>query len=79
MPSTRQIQIIIVGIRNASGIRDRLGDTSYFEFIHAISGAIEENAKENKLRHELYFETPGHFYIILENMEYNPSRTCSNG
>ncbi|MCR5502576.1 MAG: EAL domain-containing protein [Lachnospiraceae bacterium] len=73
----QKVQIVIVGIRNAADIRNHIGDTEYFEYIHMISDAIAECAKENRIRYELYFEFPGFFYIILEDLDYSPAQACS--
>ncbi len=73
----QKVQIVIAGIRNAVQLRDRTGEAVYYDFIHYISNIIAACARDNKIRHELYYEPPGYFYIIIEDMSYNPAGACS--
>ncbi len=73
----QKVQAVIVGIRNAADIRNHIGDADYYDYIHMISDAVDDCAKENRIRHELYYEFPGFFYIMLENMDYSPAQACA--
>ncbi len=68
----QEVQVIIVSINNADEFRRYLGDKAYFEYMHSIERLISVFCKKEKLETELYFETPGNFYIICEDIDYNP-------
>ena len=66
------VKIIIVSVDNADEFRRYLGDKAYYEYLHYMETVISAYSKKERLTSELYFETPGYFYIICENMDYNP-------
>lgn len=68
----QKVQILLVSIRNADEMSKYLGNKAFFAYIHAIEEEIAGYAKREKLACELYFEQPGSFYIIMEDVEYNP-------
>ena len=73
----QKVQIVIAGIKNAVQLRDRAGEAVYYDFVHYISNVIEICARDNRIRYELYYESPGYFYTIIEDMSYNPAGACS--
>ncbi len=66
------VQIIIASVDNADEFRRYLGDKAYYEYLHYMEMVITAYSKKERLTSELYFETPGYFYIICEDMDYNP-------
>lgn len=68
----QKVQVVIARISNAEQLLRYLGEKAYYEYMHSIGIVIEHYAKEEKLTIEFYFENPGCFYIILENIDYNP-------
>ena len=63
---------IIASVDNADEFRRYLGDKAYYEYFHSMERVISAYSKKEKLTTEIYFETPGYFYIICEDMDYNP-------
>ena len=68
----QNIQIIIVNIQNAYDMSRYMGEESFFTYIRAIDEHIRLFGKRERISYELYFEQPGTFYIILEDVKYNP-------
>ncbi len=68
----QDVQVIILCIQNAAEMNRFLGDTDYYAYIYTINGEIETYARKERIFYELYFEQPGSFYIIMEDMGYNP-------
>ncbi len=66
------VKVIIASVDNADEFRRYLGDKAYYEYFHSMERVISAYSKKEKLTTEIYFETPGYFYIICENMDYNP-------
>lgn len=71
--ATRQrVQVIIASITNAAEVSKYLGEKAYFEYIDTMNRAISSFAKKENVSYDFYFETPGCFYIIIEDIDYNP-------
>ena len=68
----QHVQIIIVSVANATDLNTYLGEKAYFDYIYTVYRAIASFAKKERQVLDLYFEPPGHFYVILEDMDYNP-------
>ncbi len=68
----QKVQVIIANINNADELRRYLGDKAYFGYLHSIERIIAAYAKKEKITNEIYFEAPGAFYIICEDLDYNP-------
>lgn len=71
----QDVQIIFISIKNADEMNQYLGDKAYSAYIYSIEEAIAGYSKKEKLTYELYFEQPGNFCIIMEDMEYSPVQT----
>ena len=68
----QKIQIIIVKIQNAYDMSRYMGEEAFFGYIHAIDEQIRLFGKRDRISYESYFEQPGTFYVILEDVKYNP-------
>lgn len=73
----QKVQVVITSITNAADLYRYLGEKTYFEYIHTMNRAMESLAKQEKLMYDCFFETPGIFYAIIENLDYNPVQAIS--
>ncbi|MCR4793402.1 MAG: EAL domain-containing protein [Lachnospiraceae bacterium] len=71
------VKILIITMKNALEMKRYLGEKVYFDYVYSIEELIGAYARKEKVVHELYFEQPGIFYIILENTDYNPIQAIS--
>ena len=67
----QDIQIVIVSIVNAPEMISYIKD-SFYTYLHTIDEQIRIFARDEHIFYELYCEQPGNFYIILEDIGYNP-------
>ena len=74
----QQVQVIIAHINNAADLLRYIGENTFFEYIHSMERAIAAYAKSEKLYYDLYFRTPGFFYLILEDIDYNPVQAINS-
>ena len=68
----QKIQVVIATISNSEQIIRYLGENAYYEYMRSIGKVIVGYSRKEKLTTEYYFESPGKFYIILEDMDFNP-------
>ncbi len=68
----QHVQIIIVSITNAAEVKRFLGEDAYFTYIHTISDVVNHFAEKSRLAYDLFFEQPGNFYIMTDDLQYNP-------
>lgn len=68
----QNVQVGIVSMINAGELRRYLGADAYFNLIYAIDEEIRAASKKERLSYNLYFENPGTFYYLLEDMNFDP-------
>lgn len=64
-------QLMIISFINAGELSEYLKE-SYLNYLHLLDEQIRQFAKKEEKSCELYYEQPGTFYIILEDLTYNP-------
>ena len=72
------VKVLIITMKNALEMNRYLGEKMYYEYIYSIEGLINSYARKEGVVYELYFEQPGIFYIILEDIDYNPIHAVSD-
>ncbi|WP_029230830.1 EAL domain-containing protein [Butyrivibrio sp. VCB2006] len=70
----QKVEIIIASIANAEELNNYLGEKAYYEYIYNMNRAVVAYGKKEKVDFDLYFETPGNFYFIVEDKDYNPAQ-----
>lgn len=68
----QNVQIGIISMINAGELRRYLGAETFFNLIYAMDSEIRLASRKERLTYNLYFENPGTFYYLLEDMDYNP-------
>lgn len=68
----QKIQVVIACIENADELKKFMGDKPFVSYLHSIDRAVFDYAKKEKLTYELFFEEPGTFYLILDDIKFNP-------
>ena len=66
--SGQKVQIVVVRMGNADEIRSYIGEDKYNEFVMEVADEIEALYSRIRVRIDLYYERPGTFYLILEDM-----------
>jgi predicted signal transduction protein with EAL and GGDEF domain len=66
--SGQQVQIVVVRMGNASEIRNYIGENKFNDFVMEVADEIEALYNRLHVRISLYFERPGTFYLILDDM-----------
>ncbi len=74
----QSVQVIIITMTNATELNKYLGDKAYFEYIHTMHRAISSFAKKDNVSFDFFFDAPGNFYIIVEDLEYNPAQAIAD-
>ena len=64
-------QLMIISFINASELSKYLKE-SYLTYLHLIDNEVRLFAKKERKVCELYFESPGTFYMIIDDRNYNP-------
>ena len=64
-------RIVMISLRNAAEMSSYLRE-SYSDYIHIIDSEVRAFAKREKISCEVYFESPGNFYVVLDDDTYNP-------
>lgn len=67
----REAQMFIIRLVNSTSIRSYIGEERYDLFIKEIAHHIGVLCNREGLSWELYYERPGAFYIIVDNMDYS--------
>lgn len=62
------VQIAVVQVLNADEIRSYIGEDDYAAFIRSAADGFEEVLGGEKIDVTMYYERPGAFYLILEDM-----------
>ena len=74
--STRQkAQVFIIRFINSVSIRSFIGEEKYDYFIKHIAEQIGMLCRRERLSWELYYERPGTFYVIVDNMDFDISES----
>ena len=73
----QRVQVIVAYISNASDLLRYLGENIFFEYVHSMEKAVASYAKKEKIQYDLYFRSPGYFYLIIEDLDYNPVQAIS--
>ncbi|MCR5178886.1 MAG: EAL domain-containing protein [Lachnospiraceae bacterium] len=68
----QKVQVVIACFDNADELINYLGDKTFRAYIHDVERSVTAYTKKERLLAELYFEPPGHFYVILNDTSYNP-------
>ncbi len=66
--SGQQVQIVVVRMGNASEIRSYIGESQFNVFVKEVADEIEGLYNRLRVKINLYFERPGTFYLILDDM-----------
>ncbi len=74
----QQVQVIVAYINNSADLLRYIGENLFFEYMHTMERAVASYAKKEKLQYELYFRTPGFFYLIMDDIDYNPVQAISD-
>ena len=67
--SGQQVQIVVVRMGNASEIRSYIGESKFNVFVKEVADEIEGLYNRLRVKINLYFERPGTFYLILDDMD----------
>ncbi len=67
--SGQQVQIVVVRMGNASEIRSYIGESQFNVFVKEVADEIEGLYNRLRVKITLYFERPGTFYLILDDMD----------
>ena len=62
---------MVVNQTNASEARGYLGEDRFDEYVREITDEIEKLYKNSDIHISLYFERPGTFYLIVEDLDVN--------
>ena len=73
----QKVQIVIVCVRNAKDMSRFLSEEIFYKYIHAMEAQFRKFSKADKIILESYFEQPGTFYNIIEDVDYNPVQVIS--
>ncbi|MBQ9632212.1 MAG: EAL domain-containing protein [Lachnospiraceae bacterium] len=68
----QHVQVGIISMVNAGELRLYLGAESFFNLIYTIDAQIRAASKKERLSYSMYFENPGTFYFLLEDVNFNP-------
>lgn len=66
--SGQRVQIVVVRMGNASEIRNYIGENRFNDFVMEVADEIEALYNRLRVKISLYFERPGTFYLILDDM-----------
>ena len=66
--SGQRVQIVVVPMGNASEIRSYIGENKFNDFVMEVADEIEGLYNRLHVKISLYFERPGTFYLILDDM-----------
>jgi len=66
--SGQQVQIVVVRMGNAAEIRSYIGENKFNDFVKEVADEIVGLYNRQHVRISLYFERPGTFYLILDDM-----------
>ena len=66
--SGQRVQIVVVRMGNADEIRSYIGENKFNDFVKEVADEIEGLYNRLHVRISLYFERPGTFYLILDDM-----------
>jgi len=66
--SGQQVQIVVVRMGNASEIRSYIGENKFNDFVKEVADEIEGLYSRIHVQISLYFERPGTFYLILNDL-----------
>ena len=66
--SGQRVQIVVVRMGNAGEIRSYIGENQFNDFVMEVADEIEGLYNRLHVRISLYFERPGTFYLILDDM-----------
>lgn len=66
--SGQRVQIVVVRMGNAGEIRSYIGENQFNDFVMEVADEIEGLYNRLHVRIDLYFERPGTFYLILDDM-----------
>ncbi len=66
--SGQRVQIVVVRMGNANEIRSYIGENKFNDFVKEVADEIEGLYNRLHVRISLYFEHPGTFYLILDDM-----------
>ena len=68
----QSVQVVMICIKNAEEMMGYLGNKAYYAYVAIIEDKIKSYLKKEGQFAESYFELPGTFYLILEDVKYNP-------
>ncbi len=68
----QKVQVVMAFIENADEISEFMGAEPYLRYIRIVERAIAAHARTEKISYEFYFEEPGVFYLVLDDVNYNP-------
>ncbi len=68
----QSVQFVVIKFINASEMREYLGEIKYGSYIRVIADAIHSLLRKGRVPHELFFEHPGTFYTIIDDMDFDP-------
>ena len=66
--SGQQVQIVVVRMGNAAEIRSYIGENKFNDFVKEVADEVVGLYNRQHVRISLYFERPGTFYLILDDM-----------
>lgn len=66
--SGQQVQLVVVCMGNANELRHYIGENQYNDFVMEVADEIEGLYNRLRVRMNMYFERPGTFYLVLEDM-----------
>ena len=73
----QEVSLVISNMSNAEEMRHYLGEQTYLQLIYAIESIVGSCLKKERVSYSIYFEQPGNFYYIFEDMDYNPVQIIS--
>ncbi|MBQ3785712.1 MAG: hypothetical protein II799_00385, partial [Lachnospiraceae bacterium] len=74
----QKVQVVMAFIENADELNKFMGDEAYLRYIHVVERAIAAYARAERLSYEFYFDEPGVFYLVLDDVSYNPVQGISD-
>ncbi len=74
----QKVQVVMAFIENADEIREFMGAEEYLNYIRIVERAIAAYARSEKISYEFYFEEPEVFYLVLDDVSYNPVQGISD-
>lgn len=66
------VQVVVISVKNAEEMNRFLGEKEFLSFIYVMEEQIRIYLRKERVQYELYYEQPGNFYVILEDVDYNP-------